>query len=329
MKKIFKILLICTLLFSFTGCGKVATLKNGEDAILTLNDGGISANDLYNELKDTYGVSALMELIDKTILNAKYESDDEEKDYIKQQVNSVKQMASQQGTTFESIIQSYYGCENQSEFEELVQLSYRREKAVVDYLKKDIKDSDVEKYYKENIFGDIRAKHILIKVDTLDGMTSEEQEAKDKEAKNKALEVIKKLDNGEKFDDLVKEYTDDEDTKKDNGDLGWFNTDKMVSEFTDAAFALKKGEYTKTPVKTTYGYHIILKTDEKDKPELKNVKTDIQEALVEEKLADNNVTYYRTLEKVRDEAGLKFEDDELRKQYESYMYNLIINAQKS
>ena len=46
----------------------------------------------------------------------------------------------------------------------------------------------------------------------------------------------------------------------------------MVSEFEDAAYKLKVNEYTKEPVKTTYGYHIILKTGEKEKPKLKKVK---------------------------------------------------------
>ncbi len=330
MKKIYKGIIISSLIISMVGCGKVATLSNGEDAILTLNDkNGISANELYEELKSKYGIGILIDLIDTKILDAKYEADDEEKEYIDKQVKNIKNMAGEQGTTFDVVISSYYGCSNEKEFRELLKLSYRREKAVKDYLKKDLKDSEIEKYYKENIYGDIKAQHILIKVETLDGMTSEEKQEADKKAKAKAEEVIKKLNEGKKFDDLVKEYSEDDTTKDKKGDLGWFNTDKMVEEFTKAAFKLKKGEYTKTPVKTTYGYHIILKNDEKDKPALKNVKTDIQETLVEKKLDGDTATYYRSLEKIREEAGLKFSDDTLRKEYDTYTYNLIIKAQKS
>ena len=58
------------------------------------------------------------------------------------------------------------------------------------------------------------------------------------------------------------------------GDLGWFNKGKMVEPFEEAAFALKKGKYSKEPVKSQFGYHIILKTDEK-KTIFRKAKSDI------------------------------------------------------
>ncbi len=90
-----------------------------------------------------------------------------------------------------------------------------------------------------------------------------------------AQEVIEKLNKGGNFDQLAKEYT------KDNTvDLGYFTEDLMVPEFTKAAMALKKGEYTKKPVKTQFGYHIILLEDIRDsaplplaelEPQIKNI----------------------------------------------------------
>ena len=85
--------------------------------------------------------------------------------------------------------------------------------------------------YDENIFGDIRTKHILISIDTLDGMTTEEKNNKEKEALNKAKDIIKKLNNGEDFDKLAKEYSTDKATKDKGGDTGWFNTGDMLEEF--------------------------------------------------------------------------------------------------
>ena len=64
-------------------------------------------------------------------------------------------------------------------------------------VKKGLTDKEIQKYYDENIFGDIRTKHILISIDTLDGMTTEEKNNKEKEALNKAKDIIKKLNNGE------------------------------------------------------------------------------------------------------------------------------------
>ena len=96
----------------------------------------------------------------------------------------------------------------------------------------------------------------------------------------------------------------------------------MVDEFNDAAFSLKKGKYTTKPVKTTYGYHIIYKVDEKSKPKLDKVKDDVKENLVKQKLEDDKALYYTTLDNIRKDAGLKFEDKELKKAYNKYMTNL-------
>ena len=66
----------------------------------------------------------------------------------------------------------------------------------------------------------------------------------------------------------------------------------MVSEFSDACAKLKVNEYTKEPVKTSYGYHIILKTKQEKKPTLKSVKSKIKEKLREKKLSENTSLYY-------------------------------------
>lgn len=90
-----------------------------------------------------------------------------------------------------------------------------------------------------------------------------------------AKEVIKKLNNGGDFDKLAKEYTKDKTVE-----LGYFTEDLMVPEFTKAASALKKGEYTKEPIKTQFGWHIILLEDVRDsaplplselEPQIKNI----------------------------------------------------------
>ena len=85
------------------------------------------------------------------------------------------------------------------------------------------------------------------------------------EALNKAKEVIKKLNDGADFAKLAKEYSSDSSNASKGGDLGYFNTGDMAEEFETAAYKLKLNEYTKEPVKTKFGYHIILKTGEKGK----------------------------------------------------------------
>ncbi len=72
-----------------------------------------------------------------------------------------------------------------------------------------------------------------------------------------AKAVIEQLKKGADFAALAKEKSTDPAGKTSGGDLGWFTKDQMVPEFADAAFKLKKGEFTDTPVKTQFGWHVI------------------------------------------------------------------------
>jgi peptidyl-prolyl cis-trans isomerase C len=71
-----------------------------------------------------------------------------------------------------------------------------------------------------------------------------------------AKSVIAELDKGADFAALAKKYSTDPGAKS-GGDLGYFGHDDMVKEFADAAFALSPGQYSKTPVKTEFGWHVI------------------------------------------------------------------------
>ncbi|MBI1362382.1 MAG: peptidylprolyl isomerase [Proteobacteria bacterium] len=138
---------------------------------------------------------------------------------------------------------------------------------------KALTDEAIAAHY-EKIKGDyaapaISARHILVK---------EQAEAAD---------IIKKLDKGAKFEDLAKQYSVGP-TGPNGGELGWFTAGEMVKPFSDAAFTLKKGEYTKTPVKTDFGWHVIQVTDRDDKhvPELSELESEIRESLSEKVYAD-------------------------------------------
>src|SRR5215469_7194847 len=71
-----------------------------------------------------------------------------------------------------------------------------------------------------------------------------------------AKSVIDELNKGADFAALAKKYSKDPGAET-GGDLGYFGHDDMVKEFADAAFALPKGQYSKTPVKTEFGWHVI------------------------------------------------------------------------
>ena len=321
MKKI----LIATfaVLLLLTGCKQIPKLENGKEAVVSLSNGkSISVDELYAELKDKYALNVLIDMIDTRILDGKYETNDETKTYVKNNIDLTKtyytQYYNQAYATYEAFIAENYGVTTNDELEAYFTLRYKRSQAVKDYAKSKVTENEINSYYKDELIGDIEASHILI---TANYETDDQKEAAEKEALNKAKEVIAKLDAGEDFAKLAKEYSKDG-SSSNGGALGRFSHGDMVEEFESAAYKLEEGKYTKEPVKTRYGYHIILKTKQYEKPELDKVKDEIIETLAERKLNEDSTLSATALEKLRDDSGLSIEDSELKTKYDNYLYNL-------
>ena len=310
-----------------TGCGKKVEVKNGAKVAVSIKGDKYTASEYYEKIKED-NISILIDMIDKSILDKKYKSTDDEKEYIDNQVNQIKTYYGSNEETYKSIIKQYFGAEDEDDLKDKLQLEYRRKKAVEEYIEKSIKDDEIKKYYEENIFGQVKASHILISIDVADNATDEEKEEADNKAREKAEKIIKELNNGKKFSTLAKKYSTDKGTATKGGDLGYFELSDMVEEFSNAVKELKNNEYTKEPVKTEYGYHIILKTGEKDKPKLKDSKKEIKEKIRENKLNDNPESYYEALKAIREDNKIKWNDDGLKKAYNKYMNDLIDNAKK-
>lgn len=331
MKKKKTLLFLSLLLivaFITTGCGKETDLKNGAKVAVSVDSGKFTASEYYDEIK-TDNISKLVNMIDKSIFEKKYKKSNEEDEAVKKQINQIKQYYGKDESTYKNVLQSYFGVESESELEDSLRLEYKKNLAVKDYIKKNIKDDEIQKYYNENIYGQVKASHILISSKVKDNATDEEKTKAENKAKKKAEKIIKQLNEGADFKELAKKYSSDDATASNGGNLGYFNLDDMTEEFSNAVKKLNKDEYTKEPVKTTYGYHIILKTGEKDKPKLKKVKSDIIDKLTEQKLNNSKTLYYETLMDIRNENGIKWNDDTLKKAYEDYMNNLIKQANSS
>ena len=321
MKKV--LLTTLAVLLLVTGCKNVPKLENGKEKVVSFKEGGIAVDDLYDELKSKYALNILLDMID-TEITSSYEETDEEKEYISNQKATEETyyqiLYSGSYATFEKYIQAKYGVNTSSELDPIFRLSYRRTQAIKNYIKENISESDIEKYFEDSYIGDIEASHILITADYADGATEDEKTAAENKALETAKEIIKKLDEGADFAELAKEYSKDG-SADDGGALGRFGHGDMVSEFEEAAYKLEVGEYTKEPVKTKYGYHVILKTKDYGKGELADAKEEIIETLVNEKLnSEDNITY-KTLIDIRDEYGVTIEDSTISDQYENYKYN--------
>lgn len=120
-----------------------------------------------------------------------------------------------------------------------------------------VSDKDLEKEFLEEYKDKWRVQHVLVstqeQTDETGNVTAPAKS--EAEAKKIADEVIAKLDEGSDFDSLIEKY--DEDPGMEKGKFYVFGTGEMVPEFEEASKNLKIGEYTKEPVKTDYGYHII------------------------------------------------------------------------
>lgn len=313
MKKKLLIASLCAMLL-VTGCGQKAKLKDGKEVVAEIEGKTITAEDLYDELRSQGGTTVLINMIDEFIANKEIETDESAKEYAQNQLDTLKAQYEQSGQDFTAALTSA-GYKNENEFKELLILDYKKNKVVENYISDNLTDEEIQEYYDNDVFGEMTVKHILITPETTDDMSEEDTEKAENEAKKKAEEVIEKLNNGEKFDDLVKEYSDDEGSKDNNGLVENFTKDGVVSEFWDASIELKDGKYTKEPVKSEYGYHVIYRVSQKEKAKLKDVKDDIKEKLVEEKLNSDAELATKTWVEIRKKYKLDIKDDDIKKAY--------------
>jgi len=115
------------------------------------------------------------------------------------------------------------------------------------YVNREIKQAETEDRLKARYQTFLKEKPAREEVHTRHILLPTEAEAKS---------VIAELDKGADFAALAKKYSKDPGAES-GGDLGYFGHDDMVKEFADVAFALSPGQYTKTPVKTEFGWHVI------------------------------------------------------------------------
>ena len=336
MKKKIIVLALCVLLIS--GCGsKIPKLSNGDEAVVTLKDGQmISANELYEAMKDDYALQTLMNMVDKKILEDKYADKVEEARATAD--SQMELLEARIGDDLEELIRQQTGYNSKEAYKESLYLNYLEMNAILDYCKKQISEKDIKEYYKNNIVGDIKVSHILITPKVNDSMTEEQQAAAVAEAKEKAESIIKELKGtskdelNEKFAELAKEYSMDETTKDNGGALGFINKDTLSSsydELVNAAYKLKDGEYSTTYVTTELGYHIIMRTESKEKDDLDSVRDKILEELANTYYTEHPVAYVEAMRALRKEYDMEIVDSNLQSDYAKAIQNQLTSYQNS
>ncbi len=337
MKK--KIIGLCAILLLASGCGKIPKLENGQEAIVSFENGEmISVDDFYTKIKDSYGLQTLITMIDKYILEKEFS------DYIEtaeaQAEAYIDTFIENYGSEekFLTQLQQQLGYQSIDAYQESLYLSMMQSHAIEEYAKSQITDEEIEQYYNDKVIGDMEIAHILITPDVKDDATDEEKDAAETAAQEKIKEVIAKLDeakkNGEdlekKFSELAKEYSEDEDTKNDGGNLGEINYGDLDSEYDeliDAAAKLKDGEYSTKVITTELGYHVIYKIKTLEKDTLENLKEEIKTTLGTEYVSNNDDAGINALQHYRREYGMDIQDDEINRQYTTYIQNLLLQLQ--
>lgn len=288
---------------------KASSKELGKDSIAIVNGEKISKEDYKKEMS-FYGAMLasrqnLKNSIVQMMVQDKLISDDmkankleiADKDVNDAFLNSVKQFGGQE--QFDKMLDDYNM--DVEKFKETVKkdLMYQKHK---EWFTKEhpVTDEEINQYYEDNKdeFAKRDASHILV------------------EDEKTAKEIKEKLDNGEDFAELAKEYSKDSANAENGGNLGTFSKGQMVKEFEDAVFNLKEGEIS-NPVKTQFGYHIIKLNKIADSVE--DNKEAITKALEDKKYADyikelnekaNVVTESTTADDKEDNSEEKTEDAE-------------------
>ncbi|WP_075619905.1 peptidylprolyl isomerase [Paenisporosarcina indica] len=232
MKKSVLALTLAASVLALSACNGDKASKDS-DVIVTSKSGDITKNELYEEMKASVGKEALQVLVLEKVLADEYEVTDKE---VTAQFDKEKEAA---GESFAAGLEAQG--QTEESYKKYIRLNLLQEKAL-DAIK--VSDEDIKAQY-ENMKVELNARHVLV---------ADEETAK---------EVKAKLDGGADFAEIAKEYSTEPGAAESGGELGWFTSDKMVKEFSDAAVALKINEIS-APVKSEFGYHIIQVTEKRD-----------------------------------------------------------------
>ena len=305
------IVLTCLVAFFmdyFAKSAGMARLKFGSDTVATVDGKAVTAEDIYITAKVTDGLALTIDKVDKLLISDMYTLTEGEEEEVSELAQYYITYNTSLGYSQQEFLDAY-GFENYEEFLEDVKIRKKLDKYYYDYLEKKLEDGAVKKYYDENK-DDVetyKSEHILVRVT---------DEVTDEQALELANEIIAKLNEGKTFDDVVQEYGD----RITHENLGFQGKNSDIEDsYIDELVALEDGKYSQTPIKTSYGYHIVhkLKTATLD-----DLRPSIIEILAKDIIeADDNLKYKAYVE-LRKEKNLTIFDEKINKQYEDYCKTL-------
>jgi peptidyl-prolyl cis-trans isomerase SurA len=126
----------------------------------------------------------------------------------------------------------------------------------------------------------------------------------------KIREIYQKLQAGESFEELAAKHSEDGSTSKKGGELPWFGTNKMVSEFEEAAFSLQRDGDFSAPFRTSYGWHIVKRLDYRGIPSFEETEREIRNKVSKDTRAEKTRASF--IQKIRKEYGFTMDENVLK-----------------
>lgn len=324
MKKGKYLLLLCALLL-VTGCKNTPKLENGQEVIVEIEGKQFTADDFFEQLKEDYGTSVLVSLVDEYITEK--EITDEMKDEAEANAKAeYDQYYAYYGSDWNSFL-SYYSYNNSDDFLEDLTKNHKQTAVLEKYIKENvITEEEINEYYENDIYGEITVRHILITPEVTDDMTADEKTKAKEKALEEAKDLIEQLNKSKNLEEdfiaLAKEKSDDTVSASEGGLIENFtNESGLVEEFWEASLKLEVNKLTSEPVESDYGYHIIYKVKQNEKPNLDSVKDKIISNVTEEILSAENASYIYWAG-LREKHGMKIYDTTIDNTYKATMNNL-------
>lgn len=310
-KKMVVVLSTALVMSAFAGCSAQSTNTDSSltegGVIATYTQGSLDQKDFSDQLISKSGMLVLLDMVDKGILDVVEPVTDEITANVESNLANIKTYYTE---GFEESLK-INGFKDEADLKNSLILNEQKNAYTLKYIiSNNVTDEEIQTYYDE-FTPSIEASHILI-------MPKDESEASITEAKDTATKLIARINAGEDFAALAKEFSDDTGSGAQGGALGAFTKGAMVPEFEEAAYALKLNEVTAEPIKTEFGFHIIKKTLDDTKKSFEDMKPEIQITLASQKLeADQNLTF-KALVKLREDNGFSISNPVISEQYKIF-----------
>lgn len=254
--------------------------------IATSKSGNLTKEEFNKDLKEKAGKVILQQaMLDKILLDKYKVSDDEA-------MKKVEEEKKQMGDNFKNYL-TQTGVKNEDELKDKLKTQIAFEKAV----KASVTEKEIKDYYKPNL----KVSHILVNDE------------------KKANEIKEKLNNGEDFTALAKQYSEDPGSKEKGGELGELNAfqmDRMDPKFKETTYKLEVGQVSE-PIKSSFGYHIIKMTEKIELKPFDQEKENIRKELETKRLQDQQ-WQQQFIKDLLKKADIKVADNSLKDTFKEF-----------